>query len=429
MRQADLRPAAQPTAGLAAVRNIGIALAALLVVAGVELTLRSGDESALPDTQARALITGEAADYGQALRRLDLEVATDAADAAAHPGEWLFEEALARAHMARARLSGDYQDFAAAQAAIDRAFASAPAGAGPHLTAAILAFSLHRLGEAERMLDHVARYAVPPAGADLAEVLGMRGDIALYRGDSGTAARFYREADAHAPGSADFRMAVYHSHAGRPEEADAALLRVAAGLRRPTRRARAQIALLRGIIQLENGKVGAAQDRFDEANRLFPGYWLVEEHVAEILALTGKERQAEAVLREVVRRTGHPEYMDALASLAARRGNRAEARNWVTRARQGWEQRIRLFPEAAYGHGIDHCLDAGDADCALALAERNHRARPYGEAKLKLARALALGGRVAEARTMIDAAEAAGWRPSDIRAAREQLLSPDQPPR
>jgi predicted TPR repeat methyltransferase len=80
----------------------------------------------------------------------------------------------------------------------------------------------------------------------------MRGDIALYRGDSEAALRFYREADALVPGSADFRMAVHHSHAGRPDEADAALVRVAAALPHPTRRARAQIALLRGIVQLDN---------------------------------------------------------------------------------------------------------------------------------------------------------------------------------
>lgn len=407
----------------ATVRNLLIALVALLAVAGLELTLRSGKATSPDASEIRPLITGEAPDFGQALRRLDMEVQTDAADAASRPGEWLFEEALARAYMARARLSGDYGDFASAQAAIDRAFSAAPEGTGPHLTAAILAFSLHRLDEAERMLDHVDRYAVPPANGDLAEVLGIRGDIALYRGDSATALRHYREAEALVPGSADFRLAVYHSHAGRPEAADEALLRVETGLPRKTRRASAQIALLRGIIQLDNGRLEAAHERFSEADRLFPGYWLIEEHLAEVLALTGDKRRAETILHDVVRRTQHPEYMDALAGLLRRRGNHEEAQHWARLAREHWNQRIRLFPEAAYGHGIDHCLDLADARCALDLAERNHRARPYGEAKLKLARALALGGRFGEARAMIAAAETMGWRPSDIRAAREELAA------
>jgi tetratricopeptide (TPR) repeat protein len=352
-------------------------------------------------------------------------VETDARDAAERPGEWLFEEALARALIARAKLTGNYGDYAAAQAALDRAFAAAPPGTGPHLTAASLAFSLHRLADAEAMLDHMGRYAVPPDRGDLAEMLGMRGDIALYRGDGATALRFYHEAEAQVPGSADFRMAVYHSHAGRPDEADAALVRVEAALAHPTRRARAQIALLRGIIQLDNGRIGEALARFEEGNRLFPGFWLIEEHIAEMLALGGKERQAETILRDVVRRTEHPEYMDALADLAQRRGDPAEARIWASRARDGWNRRMQLFPEAAYGHGIDHCLMVADASCALRLAERNHQARPYGEAKLKLARALALNGRYAEAHKMIEAAEAAGWRPGDIRTARQEVAASD----
>lgn len=422
MRQPDLTGADALPAGRRAARNLILAAAALLAVFGLErMWVSGGSGVGPPASEARALVPGPASNYEQALRRLDFEARSDAADAASRPGEWLFEEALARTLIARAKLTGNYADFAAAQAAVDRAFASAPPGTGPHLTAAMLAFSLHRLDEAERMLDRVANYAVPPAGGDLAEVLGMRGDIARYRGDTATALRFYREAERTVPGSADFRMAVHHSHAGRPDEADAALVRVEAALPQRTRRARAQIALLRGVVQLDNGRLEAALERFREADRLFPGWWLIEEHIAEVLALTGQGDEAEAILRDVVRRTGHPEYMDALAGLMRSRGDIAGARRWTVLARHGWNSRIRLFPEAAYGHGIDHCLDAGDAGCALALAERNHRARPFGEAKLKLARALALAGRVAEARAMIDEASAAGWRPADIRAARREL--------
>jgi tetratricopeptide (TPR) repeat protein len=411
------RPVLRRTAG-----NIILASAALLIVAGLGRTTGSGPVAPVPPaSQVRALISGEAGGYEQALRRLDLKIQSDAADAAARPGEWLFEEALARALLARARLSGNYEDYALAQAAVDRAFRAAPPGTGPHLTAAILAFSLHRLDESERMLDRIDGYAVPPAGGDLAEVLGMRGDIALYRGDGKAASRFYRRAEEAAPGSADFRMAIRLSHQGLPAPADAALARVAARMRTAPRRARAQIALQRGIVQLDNGRHAAALERFREADRLFPGYWLIEEHIAETLSLTGRDAEAEAILKDVTGRTGHPEYMDALANLARKRGDTAEASRWSALARQGWERRVQLFPEAAYGHGIDHCLAARDAACALRLAMLNHRARPFGEAKLKLARALALAGRIDEARTLVNAASAMEWRAGDIREVRREL--------
>lgn len=422
MRGSALTASGRSTGSRRTARNLLLVLAALLAAFGLERMLRDDAGGSAPAaSETRALITGEAGDYERALRRLDLEIANDRQDAAARTGEWLFEESLARAHMARARLSGNYEDFAAAQAAIDRAFAAAPAGTGPHFTAAMLAFSLHRLGEAERMLDAIDDYAVPPGSGDRAEMLGMRGDIALYRGDTEAALRFYGQAERLVPGSADFRMAVYHSQAGRPDEAEAALVRVEAALPQPTRRARAQIALLRGIVQLDNGRLDAALERFREANRLFPGWWLIEEHIAEVLALTGQAAQAEPILRDVVRRTGHPEYLDALAGLARSRGDAAEAWRLAVLARRGWNLRIQLFPEAAYGHGIDHCLDVGDAGCALMLALRNHEARPYGEAKLKLARALALGGRFAEAERMIAAAAATGWRPADIVATSQEV--------
>ncbi len=405
-------------------RNLLLVGVALLGVFGLERLLR-GDAPAADASaaEARTLITGTATSYDQALARLDLEVRTDSADALARRGEWLFEEALARALILRGKLTGNYEDFAAAKAALDRAFASAPEGTGPHLTAATLAFSLHRLGEAERMLDAIDRYAVPPGADEQAEIKGMRGDIALYRGDSAAALAFYREAAALAPASADFRMAVYHSHAGRPAEADAAMLRVAATMEQPTNRARAQIALQRGMIQLANGRLDEALTRFREADRLFPGHWLIQEHIAEILSLTGQEAEAEAILRDVVRRTDHPEYMDAIAGLMRQRGDEGEARRWTALARTGWDRRLTLFPEAAYGHGIDHCLDSADAACALDLAVRNHQARPYGEAKLKLAQALALAGRRGEAEAMLAEAEALGWRPADIRSVRQEFAA------
>lgn len=422
MRDEDLNAGGSAPSGLA--RKLMLVGAALLAVFGLERLWRGGaGEPDAAAAEARGLITGTASSYDQALARLDLEVRSDSADVLTRRGEWLFEEALARALIGRAKLTGNYEDFAAAQGAIDRAFASAPDGTGPHLTAAMLAFSLHRLDETERLLDAIDNYAVPPGDEERAEIIGMRGDIALYRGNPGEALEHYRRAERLAPGSSDFRMAIYHSQRGEPEQADAALIRVAAALPQRTGRALAHITLQRGIIQLDNGRLEEALARFHEADRLFPGYWLIEEHIAEVLSLTGHEAEAEAMLRDVVRRTSHPEYMDAIANLMRGRGDVAEAQRWTAMARAGWNRRLALFPEAAFGHGIDHCLDAGDAACALDLARRNHQARPFGEAKVKLARALALAGRRPEAEAMLAQAEALGWRPSDIRAAREEMAA------
>jgi tetratricopeptide (TPR) repeat protein len=92
----------------------------------------------------------------------------------------------------------------------------------------------------------------------------------------------------------------------------------------------------------------------------------------------------------------------------------AEARQLTKRAWSVWQRRLKLFPEAAYGHAIDHCVDKGDWACALDLARWNHAARPYGDAKIALARALLGNGRAEEARQMIEPVLASTWRTADL---------------
>src|SRR3546814_2444924 len=89
---------------------------------------------------------------------------------------------------------------------------------------------------------------------------------------------------------------------------------------------------------------------------------------------------------------------------------------YTTLFRSEWTRRLRLLPEAAYGHAIDHCLATEKWDCALDLARRNHANRSYGEAKVLLAEALFRSGRLAEAREAIDQVLASPWRTARTRA-------------
>lgn len=226
---------------------------------------------------------------------------------------------------ARARLSGSYDDYAAAQRALDAAFRTAPPGAGPHLSQAILHLMLHRLDGAEEMLDATARYVVPPDAGEAAEIAGMRGDIAFYRGDYRGALAHYDAADRIEPGAADFRRAVFHSKTGNPLAALRFFDSYEARLVRRDRHMRANMALQRGIVHLDNGRLDEAMAWFRRAEALFPGWWLVEEHIAETTALLGDKEGAERRYRRVIERTQAPEFMDALAALLLERGATEEA--------------------------------------------------------------------------------------------------------
>lgn len=360
--------------------------------------------------------SGPPLSYAEAIRRSDTAIGNARKAAEADADQWLMHEIHASELMARAQLSGDYRDYAAAQAALDRAFAVAVKGSGPHLMRAALDFSMHRLAAAEAQLAATDGYAVPPDPGDRAEIAAMRGDIAFYRGDYDKAWALYDAADRLVPGSTSFRRAIFAARTGKVDLADAYLAEAEKGYRSPTPQTLSYMQLQRGILDLDRGQLVKALAHFREADRLFPGRWLIEEHIAEVLNLQGKTAKAETLYRDIVKRTGHPEFIDALAAIAEARGDKAEAARLYARSAKIWEQRLKLFPEATYGHAIDHCMAKRDWPCALRLAEANHQARPYGEAKIKLAAALLANGRIDEARTLIESVLASRWRTPDLYA-------------
>ncbi|MDQ3080273.1 MAG: hypothetical protein M3R03_09785 [Pseudomonadota bacterium] len=391
--------------------KVGLVLVGVGVIIAVDGLTRGIVPAEPPPTSTpRASEHGPANAYDATLALLDQRLADAKTRVKERPGEWLVLEALARHYLSRAKLTGSFEDYAHAQSALQQAFAVAGPHVGPHATQALLDFSVHRLGAAGRALDQIDGYAVPPAGEERAELIAMRGDLDFYSGNYARAYRHYARADQLSPGSSDFRLAIYQSRMGEFALADKHLQQIL--LRHPiaSARSRAFVEMHRGILNLEVGRLDAALSHFKKANAIFPGFWLIEEHLAEVATLKGEFGQAEQLYASVVQRTGHPEFMDALAAIAAQRGNQALARHWRSRAAQEWQRRLRLFPEAAFGHALDHCLDTRDRACALNLARRNHSARPFGESKLKLAEALNLNGQSDEAASLIAEVQRSGWR-------------------
>lgn len=397
---------------------VAFALAALLAVE------RWQDGSLSPGKRAPpgVALTGIASSHVDALARTDFVIANAKAQAAAAPDQWLLHETVARNYLERARLSGDYRDYAAAEAALGRAFAVAVPGTGPHLVRAQLDFGMHRLAAAERQLNTIGGYAIPSGPEERAEITAMRGDIALYRGDLPQALRLYDEADRLAPGTATFRRAIYASRTGDIAGAERYIDRTETEARLPPPQLRAFLELQRGILDLDHDRLDQAMSHFRRADRLFPGHWLVEEHIAEVLTRQGQLPEAERRYRDIVRRTGHPEFMDALADILRRTGRSREASRLTDRAWSVWRQRIAQFPEAAYGHAIDHCIGKGDWSCAVRLARLNHDARPYGDAKIALARALAGAGQSVEARALVRSVLATPWRTPELAELSAQLI-------
>jgi tetratricopeptide (TPR) repeat protein len=333
------------------------------------------------------------------LSRLDAAIGGHERRVAERPKQALREKRLAEALLQRSRLTGDYSDYARAQIAIEAAFAKSPPDTGPFLARASLNYSLHRLDRVEADL-HRAESAILVASNTQASIVQMRANLLLQSGQAVAAEALYREAlqIQNSPQGLS-ALAICLSRQERWAQAEVVMDEATAAYYGKSVRPLAWAALHKGLFDLTQGQLDQALVHYEYALAVMPGWWLVQEHVAEIAVLQGRDLEALKTYQDIVRRTGHPEFMDAIAGILARQGDAVQARVWRLRAREVYEGQLVRFPEAAAGHALQHFLDAGDSpERAVALAEANVAIRPNAEALTLLARAYEAAGRTGEAK-------------------------------
>ncbi len=339
------------------------------------------------------------------------------------PDQWLREESLARALMARSRLSYSYDELSEANTILASAISQAPSHSGPLMSEAVLAMMSHQLDDSQTALDGIAKWAVPADSGQRAECEGLRGDIAFFRGDMQQARAHYRAASKlESSDRVAYRLARYAKASGDYDLAIDKFEQADPPASKATPFVNANTAMQIGAVELARGNYEHAQTWFEAADREFPGYWLFEAHLAQSKALAGDLDGAIASMRAVARKSPSAEVMDALAMLLRTNGEAAESRAWAARAGQVWQRRLVQLPKAAYAHALEHELVFGSPQRALSLAELNLRSRPYAESRIFLASALLENGRPQDALAQLDVAEASGWRSAPMYAMRVRTL-------
>lgn len=360
--------------------------------------------------------------HADELARIDQEIAATTRRAEAHPQGWLVLERIAGLHLGRARLSGDYDDYAKAEAALERAFTVAGKDAGPHLTRIALNFTLHRLDRVAADLERVEKYAIKTP-ADRRALRELGAELAFQQGRYADARAGFEAALAAEPDDVTnlARMALLRWKTG--DFAGAEDLYGQALGKRVEGEPAAWLHLQLGLMDLERGRHDEALAHYRDAAALLAGYWLLDEHIAEILTLQGKTDAALALYADIIARTDNPEFMDAVAGIHRAAGRTEAAAPLIARADAIYEAQLLRFPEAAYGHALEHFLEFGDPKRAVTLAEANHRTRPNAEAKISLARAYLQAGRKDDARKAIDEALATPWNTADLHAVAAEVLT------
>ncbi|HHO50142.1 MAG TPA: hypothetical protein ENK18_04530 [Deltaproteobacteria bacterium] len=352
--------------------------------------------------------------YDEALANLDtnlIRARSLAARYATDGGRWAEVAAL---WATRGRMTGSYGDLARAEDAYSVSFALAPEGAGPLLGRARLHLSLHRLDAAEADLDVVDGHLMLDDSKQ-AEILRLRGDLALQRGEIDDATALYQRSMALQPTlSARYGLTQLQLWRGEHDATLAGLDEVEAMVVGDAPSVRMWLELQRGIVELSRERYDEALAHYLDAEARLPGHWLVAEHIAEVTALLGRRDEALERYHAVVVATGHPEFMDAIAGLHLGAGDAKTAEPWLARAEAAYARQLALFPEAAAGHALDHLLEHGsDPAQAVTLALANVATRPNAEAWTKLATAHRQASELTAARHALDQAIAQGWESLD----------------
>lgn len=394
-------------------------LAALLLVISTSCSRPDADSKPVAAAPAAPAVWR----YADELRAAEQAVASAKAAVTQGPVVWPQWQTLAEAELTLAKLTGDYKAYIAAQQALEQAFALAAASGprqGPFALRARFNFSVHRLHAVAADLASAER----EAAADTAGITGLHADLAFARGQHAAALSGFRLAlQQREDVTGLVRLALWHARSGHPSEAMALLDRAGLIYHGDSPYPRAWLALQRGLIQLDLGEWDLALAHYHDALRLLPDWWLAREHMAEIHALKGEHDKAIALYTLVIADTGHPEFMDALAAVLIERGEIAAAQPWITKARQRYDERLAILPEATYGHGLDHFLQHASAAEALALARRNHALRPNPEAKIALAEALLKAHEPKPALPLLREALASGWNTAALHAAAAQVFA------
>ncbi len=340
-----------------------------------------------PKRKTKAQLDAERRTFSAELQQLDTDISGIEKLIVATPTSRLSHERLAASRMQHARLTGSYDDYAQAEASVARAFELNPQS-GTLMLRAKLHYSLHRLPEART--DFAAAKPTSPRSPDgVASLEAFEANLAMQAGDSKNAAKHFEASLASKRTTSSLSSAaVYHWKTGDFEQAEVLFREALQSYHGKPMEPRAWLHLNLGLLDLDRGRYDDALAHYREAETFLKGYWLIDEHIAEILTLQGKTEEAKTLYLDILERTNNPEFMDAMAGILFEEGQDEEAKAYVARARKRYEEQMAKYPEAAYGHALGHYIEFGDDPAfVLELAKKNYALRPNLEAAVMLAQA------------------------------------------
>ena len=389
-----------------------VILAACSLVLAMLLNPANASSVATGVTDESVNVTFEAS-YQSTLANLDNTVQSQLQRVEKSPESWRNWEKLANTYLERATLTGQFQHFAQADAAMQEAANVTTSPRNIALSRASLNYTLHRLEEVETDLQHAEKIVSINAPTQQ-RIDTLRADVALQQGRYRDALLAFEKLEAQAPSTESaFRLANFYWQLGEESSFEQWMNTASSRVPEKDPRMRAWLSLQLGIADLSRGRYDSALDHYNHALELFDGYWLIEEHIAEIDVIQGRLLLAENKYRDLIRRTDSPMFRIALAEilqLMAVDGISDEAMRLTQTAKAQLNEMVDLIPESMAGHALEVSLHVDEPEKALALAEHNQQIRPNGEASVLLAQAYTLAGEMNKAQELLSNVLASPYR-------------------
>jgi tetratricopeptide (TPR) repeat protein len=304
----------------------------------------------------------------------------------------------------RASLTNHESDFRQTERAIEEAIRTIGPCPDICFLKASLDLKLHRLGKAKAALRLAPGLASSPSGKVLeADIDFQEGRYPESRARLENAVEGSRSWDSLA------RLAYFHWKMGDEALAERLYIEAEDEITVKEPRAFAWVELQRGLLDFSRGRYQETRVHYTRAAQSYTGHWLVDEHVAELLAAEGNYQPAIALFQSIVDRATKPELKQAIGELYLLMGQPEQAEPWLESALQDYLESVEHGDVHYYHHLTDfYCCVRNDPKAGVDWAQRDVRLRPNFSSQAGLAWALYRDNRIGEAVDSIDLALVSG---------------------
>jgi len=361
--------------------------------------------------------------YDAEMGRIEQALEEFGDDAADHAGDAERITRYAWRRYQKAAIAGDPKELVAVDGVLDKAIARLADPSDLYLLKANLAFKLHRLDQVRAAL------AAAPSVREGREARMLAADLAFQEGRYDSARAGYDQLlDEERSWDALARLAHFLFKRGDARGAERLYEEAQDSLTAKQMRPFAWLETQRGLMDFQQGRFADAEGRYSNADKAYPGYWLVKEHIAELWGAQGRYADAIALLESIVEAVDRPDLEQAIGELCELAERAESATAWKRKALASYLRSAQAGETHYYHHLVDYYADvAGDGADATYWAMKDIELRENFSTQAALAWALYRAGRFKEAVHWIDRALNSGACSAKLylQAAQIQLAAGD----